>query len=137
MTIQTSNNITRYAGDTYPDKSIIKVQGVPVDITGWDVNLRYRDDTGTTMVVDCVVTNGKEGRIAIFPHSRREDEEPITDRITDEMASHNDDLTSNQCWTLADINKEFPFSIVRKRRFGDYEEIMTHNVGIVSILERV
>lgn len=140
----TVSDIARFAGDTYPSKTTIKVNGVPTDLTGWDVNLRYRLDDGTVKVIDCIIADYKNGKVYIYPHHRNVTDAPLLneDFITDEMAGTDDGSggvygDSNQCWTNADEGSAYPFSIVRKKKFADYEEVMTHASGIVYISARV
>ncbi len=167
----TENDIVRYSGDTYPNKSIIKIGGVPVDIDGWEVQVRYREPGSDIIrIVDCVITDPHKGRLSIYPHSRPStpptpvawqnqnmdyklepgmfvsDEmdmnnlhallkDPNVDMAGEDETSDKNTRTSNQCWD--DGAKEYDFSIVRVKRFGNYEEVMTHNTGKIRILDRV
>jgi len=217
-------NIVRYAGDTYPTKVVIKINGVPIDLKGWDVNLRYMDENDNVRVVDCKIADPESGKVLIYPHDRPDynriesDSDVIDiapsefvtnsmlymyDRLrylsvteaeiqsylnNDGTMSGNDILVklqaqrpladqnsitrvvaaidnaiahyaensnvfsqdvlnsytitinnlpteANQCWTVGGM--EFPYRIVRRKQFGDYEEAMTHVVGKVIILNAV
>jgi len=142
----TTKDIIRYAGDTYPNKTTISIGSVPITITDWDIMLRYRNSFGDLRIIDCIITNEKEGKVSIYPHDRGENDYPLeySDFVTDQMEDSgmfnpntNSLYVSNQCWGFDDAGKEFPFSIIRKRKFQNYEEIMTHNVGVIKLLERV
>ncbi len=142
----TETDISRYGGDTYPNRSTIAIGQVPINIEGWEIQLRYKNALDVIRVVDCVITNDKEGKINIYPHDRGELDDPLTytDFVTDDMESSGEidpatglAYVSNQCWTSDDEGLTFPFSIIRRKTFDDYEEIMTHNVGEVIILARI
>jgi len=143
-----SIDIVRYSGDTYPNKSTIKINGVPVDIAGWNVELRYMRDDGEVRTIDCVVTDATNGKVSIYPHSRPADGDRITTSmfVTDEMEATGTEAatedpntqsktTSNQCFNKG--VEAFTFSIVRTREYDGYVERMTHNVGTISILGSV
>jgi len=131
-------DITRYAGDTWPTKTIIKVNGVPIELSGWDVNLRYRNKDGEIRIVDCVILSAKDGKVAIYPHDRAETDPEKPERITDQMQRENPELVSNQCWTKDEAGNEYEYSIIRKKVFNGYEEVMTHAAGgLIKILDRV
>jgi len=131
------NNIIRYAGDTYPTTIIIKVNGIPVDLSkDWQVDLRYKDG-GVLRIVDCVIADPHSGLVYIYPHSRVENAgyELTPDKfVTDDEATADPSKVSNQCWTSAG---EYEYSVVRHKKFGTYEEKMTHLVGKIKILEAV
>ncbi len=131
-------NIIRYDGDTYPNKTILKIGGVPVDLRGWDIQLRYKGEDGFMRIIDCVVTGGSDGKVNIYPHDKAESDNGIllpSEYISDQMEADNPDKVSNQCWNKGAA--EYSFSLKRRRKFGDYEEIMTHSVGKIIIMESV
>jgi hypothetical protein len=132
------SDIIRYGGDTYPSKSVLSINGIPVDLDGWDVELRYYDEESKlTHVIDCVIIDAPKGRIDIYPHSRLDSEPKLSYSefvsLNDAVAQGNENL-SNQCWMEGG---NYPFSIIRKKIFNTYEEVMTHHTGIIKILDRI
>ena len=78
-----TSDITRYAGETYPNKSTIKINGVPVSIEDWRIEIRYKVPAGTLkpdreatfteeteMVIDGVITEASAGKFNIYPYAR-------------------------------------------------------------------
>jgi len=143
----TSSDIIRRAGDTYPTKSVIKINGVPIDITGWEVEVRYKTSNGTK-VIDCIKNDAKNGKVLIYPHARDEGADKLStkDYISNDMVGKDIPNTSpvrqyeqadvNQVWDEDEENKEYPFYIVRWKKFDNYIEEHTHNVGTIRLLSR-
>ena len=119
------SDIVRYAGDTYPNSIVLKVNGVPIHLSSdWDYELRYKDGD-QIRVIDCVIADAENGILYIYPHSRLE---------TDPKLFPNDFNDNNKCWTKAG---EYPYRLLRKKNFNGYVEQMTHLVGIIKILEAI
>ena len=78
------DNIVRYAGDTYPEKEILKTNGVPIDINGWDVVFRYNKE-GTIREIDCKINRSYKGQVIIYPHDRDANANPILVKVTQQM----------------------------------------------------
>ena len=69
MSNEVSSNISRKSGDTHPSKSVIEINSIPMDLTDWHVDLRYKKDD-VEWVINCIVTDAKEGKVSIYPHGR-------------------------------------------------------------------
>ena len=173
------NDIIRYAGETAPTKTTIKINGSAIDINGWDIEVHYKIPIGTLlpdrkfnataeteMVIDCIITDAKEGKVNIYPHARQRYLPDGTtesaklaykDYITPEVykALYDADIAAggdgstvpaiNQVWDedevgLAGVN--YPFYIVRKKRYATtntldgYLEEQIHNTGLAIISSR-
>ena len=132
----TNSDIVRKAGDTYPSKSVITVNGVPIDLTDWTVDARYMKD-GVEWVINCVITSPKKGLVSIYPHGRVRSLIPAGDVLhpTDYVMSG--DVGSNQVWDEDEADTTYPFYIVRLRTYTDgYVEEMTHNSGSIVLSSR-
>jgi len=85
------SDIIRPAGDTYPSKTTIRINGVPIDLTGWNVDVRYKKGA-EEYIIDCVITDNKNGRVNIYPHGvKKIDHDEILDPklyITSENILH-------------------------------------------------
>lgn len=141
MATEYSNDIGRPAGDTYPSKSVIDINGVPVDLTEWDVDLRYKKTEGevtTEWVINCVITDAKTGKINIYPHGRtRADADAAGTRLLPADYVMTGEVGANQVWDEDEANAVYPFYIVRLRTYDDgYVEEMTHNSGVAVLNPR-
>ena len=147
MAADVSNNIIRYAGETYPSKSTIKIKGTPMNLEdGWRVEIRYKVPTGTTLpnghgeateetelVIDGVLTDPQIGKFNIYPHARLVGDNILTPEnyITSEVreklidAAGGDDTGIphiNQVWDDDEVaaaggSLEYPFYSVRVKDF--------------------
>ena len=118
-----SNNIIRYAGETMPSKSVIKLQGVPLDVSDdWRIEVRYKVPPNTVLpggygiatvptelVIDAVIVDSHNGKFNIYPHARMVGDEPltpdkyITSEVRDKLIEANDGSEDgvpyvNQVW---------------------------------------
>lgn len=139
--LDNKDNLVRYAGDTNPEKMILKINGAAIDLEGWNVVFRYNKD-GLIREIDCSLMASNTGEILVHPHDRGVGEPNIIAKITDDMAFEDNSLTSNQCWTKDESDRIYDFSVIRKRKFNDgldveYEEQMTHRTGKIILLSRV
>jgi len=138
----TDTDIIRMAGDTWPTKDILKIGGVPINLTDWNVELRYKDELAVIHVIDCIISDPKGGSILIYPHARLVGDEPLEfkDYISAEMISDttntftSDDV--NQVWDEDEANNKYSFFIVRWKGFGFYREEYTHTVGKIELTSR-
>ncbi len=146
-----SKNIVRYAGDTYPTKIYIKVNGVPIDLHKWNVDLRYKTADGRKMVVSCDQLKATEGLVGIYPHAREYasntdlyDENkrvPFSKHESTESQAaetEDDSIAPNQVWDEGEGGNEYPYAVVRWRRYEDgYIEEMTHASGKIILVKRL
>jgi len=131
------SDIVRAAGDTYPSKTVIKIGGVPVDLRGWHVDLRFKKDN-EEWVINCMITDQRAGKVSIYPHARRRvditDPEVILNPSEYKMTGEDG---ANQVWDEVDAGAHYPFYIVRWKTFDDgYTEEMTHTTGHVILTGR-
>jgi len=174
-----TNDIVRHAGETMPTKTVLKINGSAVDLSGWDVEVHYKIPVGTLlpdrifnavaeteMIIDCIITDAKEGKVNIYPHARQRygadgvTETPkltYSDYITPEVYKklYDADILAggdgstvpavNQVWDEDEVGlagTEYPFYIVRKKRYATsntvdgYLEEQIHNTGLVIISSR-
>ena len=143
------SNIVRRAGDTYPVHITIKINGVPLLLTDWDIELRYRKPDGTVYVIDGVITNAEEGKVLVFPHARLKgttvkltpdkfvSSELIGKTIpdTDPAEEYTIDMV-NQVWDEDEANSEYSYHVVRLRNYNGYVEEQTHISGKIQLLDR-
>jgi len=143
------SDIVRRAGDTYPVHITIKINGVPLTLTEWDIELRYKKPNGTVMVIDGVITNAEEGKVLIFPHARLKgtaNKLVPNDFISVEMVGspipgtnptelYTSDMV-NQVWDEDEANSEYPYYIVRLCSYDGYVEEQTHISGRIQLLDR-
>jgi len=140
------NDIVRLAGDTYPTKVRLKINGIPVDITDWTILLKYKDNNGVTKIVNCIISDATSGLILIYPHASNAGEELLTypDFISHDMALKDPSLVANQVWDEDESSSIYPYHIVRVRAFDSamkgsdnkYIEEQTHLTGRVVLLDR-
>jgi hypothetical protein len=140
------SNIVRRAGDTYPTKVTLKIGGVPINLDEWRVELRYKDTNGLIKVIDGLPSDVREGKILIYPHARNTDDEPLAyeDFISNDMEGKDIPDTdpteqygaSNQVWDEDEANHEYPYHVVRLKKYGEYIEEQTHIVGKIQLLSR-
>jgi len=131
-----SADVERPAGDTFPSKSTIKVNGVPIDLTDWDVDLRYMKDD-VEWVINCIATDVKGGRVSIYPHGRtRAEADASGTRLSPEDYVMTGLTGANQVWDEDEANAKYPFYLVRTRLFDGYLEEMTHNSGSIQLAAR-
>ena len=141
-----SNDIVRYSGSTYPDKTVIKINSVPISLEGWTVEIRYKVPTGTVLpggttavettelVIDGVITSEDYGKVNIYPHARLvgeailEPKDYITSELRAKMIADNGGSDVgipqvNQVWDdeeceAAGGSLEYPFYTVRKKMYS-------------------
>jgi len=131
-----NSTIERFSGDTYPEKKIIKINGVAANISDWSIILRYRDADGTEKDIDCVISSPKDGRILIYPHHRTVFDGIATDSTTPSKIEPSDFNTSNKCWNEQDTT-EYTYAIIRKRDYDGYVEEITSETGTIKIYSRL
>ena len=139
-----STNIIRRAGDTYPSKAFIEVNGVPVNLDDWHVDLVYKKPiTGTQdyeeWVINGVITDHKKGIVNFYPHGRLYNDYKAADYVplTPSNFIMTGEAGANQVWDTNEASGAYPFYILRWRKFEDnYIEEMTHNVGVVYLSDR-
>jgi len=148
MAVASNNNIVRRAGDTFPVKVVIKINGVPIDLTGWEIELRYRKQDGTVMVVDGMIYDYAAGKVLIYPHARLKGILPKltpSDFVSSELVgtvipgTEDEVYTTemvNQVWDEDEANSEYPYHIVRLRNYNGYVEEQTHITGKIQLLDR-
>ncbi len=146
MASKESNNISRHSGETYPSKTVIKINAVPISLEGWTVEIRYKIPAGTLMpdgttasaatemVIDGVVTNIDNGKVNIYPHARLRTDPVLlpADYVTTELRAYLIDQNggsdvgvpqANQVWDDEEVAKaggslEYPFYIVRLKEYA-------------------
>ena len=66
--------IDRFVGDTYPVSQVIDINGIPVDLEGWDIRMHYTEtpEIGESQEVQIVgiVTDKVRGVVKFYPRSR-------------------------------------------------------------------
>ncbi len=58
---------SRVRGDNYPIEAVLKVNGLPIDITGATVAFSYKMHKGTTNSIAGVITNASTGSVVFNP----------------------------------------------------------------------
>lgn len=111
--MKNTNDINRFAGDSWPIKSTIKINGKKVDLGGWDVYLYYTeiqtDEAATTIKVriNGVVESKDKAVVRFYPR---------------ETYCYN--ITESVPYRGLEVVGEHQYSIVREKEF--YEQ---NNVG--------
>lgn len=105
--------IDRFAFDSYPVTSIIKVNSIPVNMEGWDVYLYYTeiqpDLSAIEVRITGVVTNAAKGTVKFYPRT-----------------TYCYDITNSVAYVGLAVAGTHDYSIVRKKMFyeqndaGDY-----------------
>ena len=144
-----SNDIIRYAGDTYPTKTEIQINGIGINIDKYNVDLRYIKPDGSVYIVDCVKMDSARGLIGVYPHARRCDScdrynealrltpDRFESNESQNAETNNDGIAPNQVWDEDEAGQVYRYSIVRWRQFEDgYIEEMTHASGKIILLDR-
>ena len=143
---ETQNNIIRYSGETYPSKTIIKINSVPISLEGWTIEVRYKVPAGTLLpggttsvvttelIIDGIITSSDNGKVNIYPHARLKSDpvlEPgdyITTELRAKMIADNGGSDAgipqaNQVWDDEEVEAaggmiEYPFYIVRLKEYS-------------------
>lgn len=150
-----SIDVKRFSQDSYPISSVLKVNGMPVDLTGWTTYLYYSEDQGDGSVkevrVTGVVNNPKKGIAKFYPR---------------ELYCY--DINNTVPYRGLVVVGEHPYSIIRAieayeqnptgdyvivlgeyvaydagnpdhdglQRYSTYTETMTHAVGNITVSSR-
>ena len=62
----TDNDIKRYAGDTYPERATLKINGDPLDLTDKTVKMYIYEDQDNPIQITGTVTDAAGGKVE-FP----------------------------------------------------------------------
>ena len=146
-----SSDIVRIAGDTYPSKSIVSINGIPIDLTGWNVDVRYRKDN-KEWIVNCVISDPLNGLVNIYPHGRKKEDIPQGSRLLPDdfvtaesrefwIEGNGGNATGapeiNQVWDEDEKSSKYPFYLVRYKEYEEgYLEEMTHTTGFIVLAPR-
>jgi len=125
-------DIVRKAGDTYPNKSVLKVNGVPIDLIDWRVELRYKArDTNAYKTIDCIITDPVGGKVAIMPHARPEGR---TTPLTFDEYVTNDML--NGLMYISEVDDSGRYRLLPVDRI-DSAANYTHSTGYIAATENI
>ena len=78
VTQRQNTDIVRYAGDTYPTKIELTLNGIAMNLDGWsvicrvEVPLRNADGVivNVLQIIDCVITDSSLGKVSLYPNAR-------------------------------------------------------------------